>query len=73
MTIIFENFTEMQYFNSELIEFKNMLIEYKDNEIAGRRIDIKTLFPEVERFIERVYMSSNHTFQSPNNKIEIVI
>ena len=54
MTIIFKNFTEYQYFNSELYELKEMLIEYKDKETVGRRIDLKTLFPEVDKFIERL-------------------
>jgi len=37
-----------------LYELKEMLIEYKDKETAGRRIDLQTLFPEVDKFIERL-------------------
>lgn len=60
MTIIFKNFAEYQYFNSVLYELKERLNEYKDKETAGRRIDLQTLFHEVDKFSERLQDCSHH-------------
>jgi hypothetical protein len=73
MKVIFDNFNEFAKFNSDLEGFIATFNEYKDKEITGRIVSIKTLYPVVGEFINRVTMGCHNLPEDVTKPIEIII